>query len=262
MSLNQKRLLLLRSEDDMEASAQAVRERGGVAVACPMICIRPPKDTSALDAAIQKINHFDWIVFTSPHAVRFFFQRVDEKKIERNSFQVIQIAAIGPSTVNALSEQKIPVTFQAEKANAVEFIKEFPAQFRIKGQRIFLPLSDIALRTMPDGLTNAGAIVSEAVAYENAAAESLPDEARTLLQNQEIDWALFTSPSTVRNLFQCLKSENINPKFQSASIGPSTSAALRELGMEPDVEADPHTFDGLLDAIDVSGGLLDELTLS
>ncbi|MBZ0257532.1 uroporphyrinogen-III synthase [bacterium] len=249
MGLNPKRLLLLRSEDDMEASAQAVRERGGIPVACPMICIRPPRDVSALDAAIKRLGKIDWIVFTSAHAVRFFFQRLDEKQVARSVLQSIQIAAIGPATVQALSELNVYAAFEAQKANAVEFVKEFTAQFNIKGKRIFLPLSNIALRTMPEGLANAGAIISEAVAYENAAPESLPEDVRRLLLDNQIDWALFTSPSTARNLYQCLENENIKPQFHSASIGPSTSAALRELGVEPDAEADSHTFDGLLDAI-------------
>lgn len=249
MGLNPKRLLLLRSEDDMEASAQAVRKRGGIPVACPMICIRPPRDASALDAAIERLGEINWIVFTSAHAVQFFFQRLDEEQIARGVLQSIQIAAIGPATAQALSELNVEASFEAQKANAAEFVKEFPSRFDIKGKQIFFPLSNIALRTMPKRLASAGAVVSEAVAYENAAPESLPDEARRLLQDDLIDWALFSSPSTARNLFQCLENENVTPKFQSASIGPSTSAALREIGVEPDVEADPHTFDGLLDAI-------------
>ena len=33
------------------------------------------------------------------------------------------------------------------------------------------------------------------------------------------------------------------------SIGPATSAVLRQLGAEPDLEADPHTPDGLIAAL-------------
>lgn len=249
MGLDQKRLLLLRSEDDMEASAQAVRERGGVPIACPMICIRSPRDVSALDAAVERLGEIDWIVFTSAHAVRFFCQRLDEKPIARGVLQSIQIAAIGPATVQTINDLGFKAAFEAQKANAADFVKEFSSQLNIKGKRIFLPLSNIALRTMPEGLASAGAIISEAVAYDNAAPESLPEEARRLLQDGQVDWALFTSPSTARNLYQCLENENIKPQFLSASIGPSTSAVLREIGAGPEVEADPHTFDGLLDSI-------------
>ena len=34
-----------------------------------------------------------------------------------------------------------------------------------------------------------------------------------------------------------------------ASIGPITSATLREHGLEPDVEAERHDIDGLVDAL-------------
>lgn len=249
MSLNNKRLLLLRNEDDIPSLAEAVRVRGGVPVACPVICIRPPEDTRTLDEAIKNLKQIDWIVFTSAHAAKFLIQRVEELNIDRSVFGSIRLAAIGPATASELEEQQLDVEFQAARANAAEFVEEFTTKRNLHGARVLLPLSDIAMRTMPDGLASAGAYVVEAVAYRNAAPQSLPNEARGFLQSNQIDWALFSSPSTVKNLFQLLHQEHIAATFHTASIGPSTSATLREIGVTPDVEADPHTFDGLLDAI-------------
>ncbi len=249
MGLNNQTLLILRAEDDIPRLVQQVRARGGVPVACPMIEIQPPGDLGQLDSAIKELSGFDWIVFTSANAAKFFIQRVSELGVDRKSIYKIQLAAIGPATEKALEGLGLNSLVVSSKANALEFLNEFSSQYDLNGQRVLLPLSNIALRTMPEGLAKRGAKVSEVVAYVNTAPDSIPEKAIALLKNNQIDWVLFSSPSTARHLYQLLNEENIEPVFRAASIGPSTSAALRELGVEPDVEADPHTFDGLLDEI-------------
>ena len=57
---------------------------------------------------------------------------------------------------------------------------------------------------------------------------------------------LFTSGSSVR-FFAAAGGSLTGPRL--VSIGPATSAELRELGAEPDLEADPHTPDGLVAAL-------------
>ena len=67
-----------------------------------------------------------------------------------------------------------------------------------------------------------------------------------------MDWITFTSASTVRFLAEA-SGGALPERPRLASIGPATSAALREHGREPDLEADPHTPDGLVDALVNSG---------
>ena len=67
------------------------------------------------------------------------------------------------------------------------------------------------------------------------------------------DWITFTSASTVRFLAEAAGG-TLPEGPRLASIGPATSAALREHGREPDLEADPHTPDGLVDALIRSSG--------
>jgi uroporphyrinogen III methyltransferase/synthase len=113
-----------------------------------------------------------------------------------------------------------------------------------------LPLSDIARRTLPERLSQHGAQVIEVVAYINAPVGEPPETVIRALAQDEIHWALFTSPSTVRNFITSLKDHpEVLSHLHAASIGPTTSAALRELGLEPCIEAREHTLDGLLEAI-------------
>ena len=62
------------------------------------------------------------------------------------------------------------------------------------------------------------------------------------------DLVTFTSSSTVTNLAAALGDGGLHG-LAAASIGPVTSATLRECGVEPAVEADPHDVGGLVDAV-------------
>jgi uroporphyrinogen III methyltransferase/synthase len=96
---------------------------------------------------------------------------------------------------------------------------------------------------LPDALRERGAEVDLLALYETVA-EPLPDETRQAAA--AADYLTFTSASSVRFYAQA-GGELAGPRI--ASIGPATSAALREHGAEPHLEADPHTPDGLVEAI-------------
>ena len=96
---------------------------------------------------------------------------------------------------------------------------------------------------LPDALLERGAEVDILVLYETVA-EPL-DEA-TARAAAGADYLTFTSASTV-GFFLAAAGSLAGPRI--ASIGPATSAALRDAGVEPDLEADPHTPDGLVAAL-------------
>jgi uroporphyrinogen III methyltransferase/synthase len=62
---------------------------------------------------------------------------------------------------------------------------------------------------------------------------------------ESYDWVTFTSSSTVKNFIALAG----RPKGRVASIGPITSSTLRMHGIEPDVEANEYTTEGLIAAI-------------
>ena len=96
---------------------------------------------------------------------------------------------------------------------------------------------------LPDALRERGAQVDVLALYRTLA-EPLDDAQRAAALG--CDYATFTSASSARYFADAAGSLS-GPRI--ASIGPATSAALRELGHEPDVEADPHTPDGLVEAL-------------
>lgn len=119
------------------------------------------------------------------------------------------------------------------------------------GLRVLIPRAQEAREALPGLLRDAGARVDVVAAYQTVApADARADELAEILETGEVDFVTFTSPSTARNLVALLGDRRgLLANAGLASIGPVTSAALRELGFEPSVEARPYTSDGLVDAL-------------
>jgi uroporphyrinogen III methyltransferase/synthase len=150
------------------------------------------------------------------------------------------IAAIGPGTARALREHGIEADIVPERSVAealVEALAEVPVR------RALIARAQDARDILPDALRARGAEV-EILALYRTVAEPLAAAVREAALSA--DYATFTSASSAR--FFCAAAGTVaGPRL--ISIGPATSAALRELGYEPHLEAAEHTPDGLVAAL-------------
>ncbi len=140
----------------------------------------------------------------------------------------------------------LPDTFRAESV-----VKAFsPAD--IQGKSVLLPRARKARTILPEELARMGAQVDEVPVYETVLEEEAGAELISLLEKDQIDAVTFTSSSTVSNFMTLLPSDKTSRLLENvtiASIGPITSDTARSFGLEPAVEADPFTIDGLVDAL-------------
>jgi uroporphyrinogen-III synthase len=110
--------------------------------------------------------------------------------------------------------------------------------------RLLLVQAEVARDTLERGLTAAGWVVERVVAYRTVDA-AIDDDARRRLGDADV--ILFTSSSTVERFVRLVGLDALPPTV--ASIGPITSSTAGDLGVHVDVEADPHTIAGLVDAL-------------
>jgi uroporphyrinogen III methyltransferase/synthase len=119
----------------------------------------------------------------------------------------------------------------------VEVLAEVPVS------RALIARAEEARDVLPDALEARGARVDILALYRTVRAP-LDDAARAAVD--QADYVTFTSASAVRNVLDAGATLD-GPRL--VSIGPATSAMLREHGLTPDVEADEHTPDGLVEAL-------------
>ena len=154
------------------------------------------------------------------------------------------MAAIGPGTARALARHGIIADIVPERFVAEALIEALGA-IEVEGKRVLIARAADARDVLPDGLDERGAEVDVVALYETVREQ--PDEA-AVEAALEADYVTFTSSSTVRNLTEAL-GERFPRAARIVSIGPVTSEAAREAGLEVAVEAERHDVDGLLDAL-------------
>jgi uroporphyrinogen III methyltransferase / synthase len=228
------RVAVTRARAQASGLATRLQLLGAEVIEAPAIRIKP------LEGAAPDLSRYDLLCLTSPNGVRLLFERLRAAGRDARALAGMRVAAIGPGTASMLATQGIeadviPGRFVAEAL--VEAIG------KVRGRRVLIARATEARDVLPDALRERGAEVDVLALYETVA-ESLSAEQRTAVGTA--DYVTFTSSSTVRFL---LEATPLPPDARIVSIGPVTSAALRECGHEPNVEAARHDIDGLVQAL-------------
>ena len=218
---------------------------GAEVIVQPAIHITPPPEWAPLDAALEAIDRYDWVVFTSANGVGAFMDRLLGSGGDARRLHGVRLAVVGPGTAEKLASyglkaDRVAETFVTESL-ASSFLDE------AAGKRFLLVQGSRAREVLSASLRTAGAEVDEVVGYGSEDVMEADPETAAAFAVGEIDWVTATSASVVHSLMRLYGDSLRSARF--ASIGPVTSAALRELGREPDLEAFPHTASGLVDAI-------------
>lgn len=261
------RVLVGRARQQASALSAELQGLGADVIEIPFIEIRPPRSYQPLDSALKKISEYDWLILTSVNGVEALAARAKELGIQTEKLSHLKVATIGPSTRSAAEEMGlkvavIPAKYVAE--SVVDSLRE-----KVRGQRVLLVRAAVARDVIPRELREMGATVEVVEAYETVVPAASKKKLRSVMKDpaQRPQVITFTSSSTVRNFVALLGGRrrpphtnppHINPpptsdnrldRVRLASIGPITSATLREFGLPVHVEAEEYTIAGLTRAI-------------
>jgi len=225
-------------------------ELGAEPVLMPLIEIQPPENWQAVDAALDRLAEFDWIVFTSANGVEHLLNRLWERGGDARNLGRVKLAAIGDATAAVLAQRNlradlVPDSFRAEAlAGALA-----P---HVRGKRVLWARASRGRDVLPAELRAAGGTVEEVVVYQNIDVQSLPQPAAALLDAGALDWIALSSPSIARRLSAVLTPAaraSLGASTRLAAISPVTAEAAAQAGLPIDAVADVYTWHGLLDAI-------------
>jgi uroporphyrinogen III methyltransferase/synthase len=221
--------------------ARRLRELGARVIEAPVIRIRPlPAPAEGeLDLA-----GYDLICLTSPNGVRILLERLAEAGRDARTLAGARIAAIGPGTARALGHHGIRPDVVPERYVAESLLE---ALAKVPVKRALVARASEARDVLPDGLRARGAEVDVLALYETIPE---PLSAQVLQHASAADYVTFTSSSTVEFFVRAAGGEpKLSPATRIVSIGPVTTQALIDAGLRPDVQAESHDIDGVIDAI-------------
>jgi len=215
------------------------------------VVLAPVIRTELLPGPPPELEAYDLICFTSPTGVQALFARLHAAGLDARAFPGggrAKVAAIGPATARALLAHGIRADIVPAQA-----VGEALAQ-ALAGQavtRALVARAREARDVVPDALRAQGAEVDVVAVYETVVE---PLDELTLEEIAAADYITFTAASTVRNFLAAAGGAQAwvdrgPARPRVVSIGPVTSAELRAQGLSPDIEAQSHDIDGLVDAL-------------
>jgi uroporphyrinogen III methyltransferase/synthase len=246
-----KRIVVTRARAQASDLVQRLGRLGAECIECPTIEVVAPESWQALDRALEVLDTYQWLVFTSVNGVQFFFDRLFKNGLDTRALGHLKTAAIGPVTAQRMRQLGLNTDIMPESYRAESVVDAFSKQ-SIKGAKVLLPRAKEARPILPLELQRMGADVDEVTIYQTIQSTEGSKELIEQLHSGRIDMVTFTSSSTVRNFKALLPEESIDALMAPvtvASIGPITAETAESQGLKAQIVAKEYTIDGLCNAI-------------
>ena len=245
-----KRIVVTRTRQQASGLARELTQLGADVLEIPTIRIVPRERSPSERQKLLHIDQFfDWLVFTSPNAVGAFFSTQIQDRVDIRTLGKVKIAVVGPGTSEKLQQMRLQVDLMPKVYTVENLAKKFD-KVDVAGKRFCLPHGDLADPILGKSLRDRGAIVEEWTLYETQPEPDDVNGARARFLKEGAHLITFTSSSTVRNWHVLnLQPAEGKPHPKAISLGPVTSATLRELGDEVVAEAPVSTIPSLIETI-------------
>lgn len=234
----------------------------------PTIDFLPPEDFAELDECINRINLYHFIVFPSPRAVKFFFERFLSLGKDIRDLKGISICAIGIETAKSLRDfgiiaDIIPDNYSSEglvKTLREELSRNFHKDKERLGMtkplpetkvRLLYPRSNIALEILSGEMEKIGIKVDAPITYRTVKPTEHGKRLTKFLREGKITIATFTSPSSFNNLIDILKEDakSLLKDVTICAIGKTTAKAIEEAGYSVRIVPEKSTIKDMVEAI-------------
>ncbi|HEX8399580.1 MAG TPA: uroporphyrinogen-III synthase [Pyrinomonadaceae bacterium] len=205
----------------------------------PTIEIAAPENYAELDAAIENLQNYDWIIFTSANAVEHFLNRLTAKNLETAELDYLRVGAVGDATAERLRLAQIHIDVLPVESNAESLCGEIENYVgELADLRFLFPRSEIAREVLPQKLRAAGATVDAPVAYRTVLpAKSETAKFKAMLAGGSIDCITFASPSAFKNFLQIFGETELPKDVAIACIGETTASAVEEMNLKVEIIA-------------------------
>lgn len=247
-----KGIVVTRAREQASALKHSLEQAGACCYEFPTIEIKPYEDATHLHQYINRLNEYDWLIFTSVNGVKYFWKELQVLGRDSRSLCSCWVAAIGPATAKALQSRGIEPDFVPERYVAEDIVQGLTAR-GVAGKSILIPRAEKAREVLPNELEKAGARVTLVPVYQTVLAAQEAPSLVSALQQGEIDYITFTSSSTVENFFQLVRPEILLPfvpdQVKLACIGPITAQTLKHFGFQADIIPDSYTIPDLVQAV-------------
>lgn len=224
------KIVVTRPRDRISTISEKLRQKGAEVLELPAIRTIPIQGNEPLHQALRQLDQYQWLVFTSPAGVKIFFDEMKAEKTDIRRLGRMQIAAIGQGTKKEIEEKGIFVDLIPEVYDG-KSLGTLVGQHCKPGDRILIPRARIGTKELTDEIgKQAGIQIDDIPIYDTVYETSRIIDERAEFEGGNIDFAVFTSASTVRGFAEATQGLDYS-KVTAACIGKQTKAAADALRM-------------------------------
>ncbi|KIL53312.1 uroporphyrinogen-III synthase [Jeotgalibacillus alimentarius] len=246
-SLKGIRIVLTRDVESSEQDRLLIEEKGGIPVIAPMIKIGAA-DVQIDEQKKSQLEQADWIIFTSKNGVYYFCKLVEEAGMA-DLLTRKKIAAVGRKTAEALENEGMQVHYIPPLYSASSFRSDFKEH--VQGPVLF-PQGNLSRGEIAKFLNEQGHKCISWTVYEN----TIPEISDGLLDYfRDADVITLFSPSAAVRFYETVKADHQlissvrQGRIKIASIGPTTSEAIREMSLPVHIEPSEYTMEAMIEEI-------------
>jgi uroporphyrinogen-III synthase len=251
-SLSGRRIVITRPAGSSAEWRARLEAQGADVIELPLIKVSKDVDLNTLAEVLQEFGAYEWVVFTSVNGVKYFFEEFIRVHEDIRTLGVVRIAAVGEATAAALRDLHLRVDLQPKKASGEELALELIKRESIDSAKILVVTGNKNREVLVEKLHEARAIVDTLPVYKNEETDLAADPVASDFRNQGADAILFASPSAVQSFFDQAAALKLGAKARkplAGSIGPTTTATMKQLGLPVDFEAAEANLDSLVAAL-------------
>lgn len=251
-----KKIIVTRARQQAASLSNRLKAYGASVVEFPTIEIAPPESVAPLEKAIENLQNYDWIIFTSVNGVAFFLDRLRISQRDLRDLKGLKVCAIGPATAAAIETLHVNVDIVPDEYRAESIIECLARALgdikKIRNLNILLPRAKLARDVLPNELRRLGARIDVVEAYRTVLPTTDRGAIEARLQRREIDLVTFTSSSTVSHFAALFSTKDLSKILEGvdiACIGPITAETASRFNLTTQIMPEAYTIPALVEAI-------------
>lgn len=251
--LTGRRIVLTRAREQSADWRRQLEARGATVLELPLLQVSKDIDKQVLADCLTELGTYEWLLFTSANGVRFFFEEFHRLFDDIRSLGVLRIGVVGEATAAAVRAQHLRVELMPDKATGEALAKALLARESMDSAKVLVVTGNRNRDTLVSLLEEGRAIVDQLPVYRTEGATDLSsDPVAVDYRARGADAVFFASPSAAQAFHDQAAALKLGAKARPpllGGIGPTTAAAMRELGLRVDFEAAEPSLDSLVAAL-------------
>jgi uroporphyrinogen III methyltransferase/synthase len=205
-----------------------------------------------LDVALVALESYDWILFTNPLGLEFFFERFFQVHNDLRQLGAARLGAYGPRTGQKLREWRLQPAAVAPDHKTPLIIEAITRCGSVQAQKFLVLRGDSAFEKVPEALAELGAVVDVVPCFAVVPETDDLTGGAAALATEGADWIIFASGLAIEHFHERFDLPSVMARFPDTRLAiasPTVQWALDRLGLTPAAISRPDDPEALANAI-------------